>query len=115
MLSGAVLRLLTGDVGEDLVAVADGDGGVGLFAVAQIAEADAGTGPAAGDVGDEVVAILDGAAVDGGDDVAGLEAGLVGRAAGLNLLDQYAILEAVDAVDGAGEAGLEARCRSIRG
>ena len=98
---------MTGEVGEDLVAIADGDGGIGLLAIAHEAEANAGAGTAAGDVVDEVVAILDGAAIDGGDDVAGLHAGLVGGAAGLHLLDEHAILEAVDAIDRAGEAGLE--------
>ena len=101
------MRLLAGHFGEDLVAVADSDGGVALFAVAHVAETNAGSGAAAGDVVDEVVAILDGSAIDGDDDVAGLDAGLVCRATGLDLLDQYAVLESVDAVDGAGEAGAE--------
>ena len=77
------------------------------LAIAQEAEANAGAGTAAGNVVYEVVAILDGAAIDGGDDVAGLDAALVGGAAGLHLLDEYAVLESVDAVDGAGEAGAE--------
>ena len=68
-----------------------------------IAQADRGAGTAAGDFIDQVVAILDGAAVDGGDDVAGLESGLVRRAAGFDLLHEHAVLEAIDAVDGAGK------------
>ena len=77
------------------------------FAVAHEAETNARSGAAAGDVVDQVVAILDGAAVDGGDDVAGLDAALVGGPAGLHLLDEHAVLESVDAIDGAGEAGAE--------
>ena len=103
-LSWIGFRLRIAEVGEHLVAVADGDGGVVRFAVAQVAEADGRSGPAAGDFVDQVVAVLDGAAVDGGDDVARLEAGLVRGAAWLNLLHQHAVLEAVDAVDGAGQA-----------
>ncbi len=87
------------DLGKDLVAIADGDGCIALLAVAQVAETNARTGPAAGDFIDQVVAVLDGAAIDGGDDVACLEAGLVGRSAGLHLLHQDAVLESVDAID----------------
>ena len=98
------MRLLAGQFGKYLVAVANGDGSVARLAIAQETEANAGAGAAAGDVVDEVVAILDGAAIDGGDDVAGLDAALVRWPARLDLLYQHAVLEAVDAVDGAGEA-----------
>ena len=62
------------------------------------------SGPAAGDLVHQIVAVLDRAAVDGGDDVARLEPALVGWAAGLNFLHQHAVLEAVDAIDGAGQS-----------
>ncbi len=84
-----------------------GDGGVVRLAVAQKAKADAGSGPAAGNLVDEVVAILDRTSIDGGDDVARLQACLVGRAAGLHLLHQHAVLEPVDAIDCAREARTE--------
>ena len=93
---------------EDLVQVADGDRGLHGLAVALVAETNGGAGPAGGDFVDQIVAVFDGAAVDGGDDVASLEAGLVCRAAADDLLHEHAVLEAVDAVDGAGKALVEA-------
>src|SRR5215472_13816317 len=102
---GVVLR--DSLVGEDFIAVTDGDGGVLGLAVVQDADAYGGVGVAACDLIDEVVAVLDLAAVDGGDDVAGLEAGFIGGAAGLNGLDEHAVLEVIDTVDRAGEALLE--------
>src|SRR5580658_5243902 len=100
---GIRFRLRVVHVGKDLVAVADAHGGVVRFAVAQEAEANRRTGLAAGDLIHQILAVLDGAAVDGGDDVAWLQSALVGRAAGLHLLNEYAALEAVDAVDRAGK------------
>ena len=61
-----------------------------------------------GDDSDQIIAILDRLAVDGGDDVAGLEAGLGGGLAGADLADDDAGFESVDASDGAGQIGLEA-------
>src|SRR5579863_3976686 len=92
---------------ENLIAIADGDGGVSLFSIAQEAKADAGAGVAAGNVIDQVVAVLDGAAINRGNDVARLHAGLVGGTAGLDLLHENAILESINAIDGAGKTGVE--------
>ena len=110
-----VFRLLTVEIGEHLVAIADGDRGIGLLAIAHEAETNGGARTAAGNFVYQVVAILDGAAIDRGDDVAGLDASFVGGTAGLHLLDQYAILEAVNAVDRAGEIRRGTECRSSRG
>ena len=63
-------RLRVVQIGKHLVAIADGDRGVLRLAVAQVAQADGRSRPAAGDFVHQVVAVLDGAAIDGGDDVA---------------------------------------------
>jgi len=98
---------LSGEIREDLIAVANRYGGILRLSIAHEAEADAGAGPAAGNVADEIVAILDAAAVDGGDDVAGFDASLIGWSSGLYLLDQNPVLEAINAVHGSRKAGAE--------
>src|SRR5580698_1213724 len=115
LIVGALVGLLILCLGEDLIQVADGDGCVHRLAIAHITEPDGGARPAAGDLVDQVVAVLHGAAIDGGDDVAGLESGLVGRAAMHNLLDQHACLEAVNAIDGPGEPLVEANADGSAG
>ena len=70
---------------------------VSVFPLRRIAELGGAAGLPDGDVVHQVVAILDRAAVDGDDDVARLEPGLVARATRLYVADQDARLEAVNA------------------
>ena len=78
LLRRVVVVSIGGGERRELAAVADGDRGGLLLAVAQVAELDDAADLAGGDVFDQVVAVLDRAAVDGDDDVAGLEASLGG-------------------------------------
>src|SRR5579872_1234098 len=104
---GSCIRLLVGDFSEDLVAISDRHCCIGLLAIAQEAKTDARSRFATGNLVDQIVAVLDRTPVDVGDDVAGFQATLIGRTAGLYLLYQYACLESVDAIDCAGEIRTE--------
>src|SRR5271165_2979548 len=113
---GIIFRLLTGaGCGNHLGAVADGDGGVKLLAVAHISDPGRRTRLARGDVAYQVVAILYRAAIDRGNNVSWLEAGLVGGEAGLNTADEHSGLEAVNAADSAGQIALEGNAYAAAG
>jgi len=105
---GRIVAVAARYVGEGFGAVDDGNVGSALFAVTEIAKFDGGTNFTRGDVCDEIVAILDGAAVDGDDDIPGLETGFCGSAIGGDCADDDSVGEAVHAVDGGVEVGLVA-------
>src|ERR1700728_1071781 len=84
---------------EDLIAITHCDRGIGRFAIANKSEPNAGTWFAAGNLIDQIVAVLDWSAIHLGDDVTRLEPSLIGGAARLNLLHQYASFESIDAIN----------------
>src|SRR5205823_13683782 len=103
-----VVFLRVTDVGEELGAVSDADGQRLLLAVAEDAELHDGSDLAGGDIGYELVAILDGLAIDGDDDVAGLDATLGSGTIGSDGVDEHPALgKAVDAADRCGFSALE--------
>ena len=91
--------VISSKLGVGLGAIADGDVGGLLFAVAEVAELDHGTHVTGRDVIDEVVAVLDVAAVDGDDDVTGLKACFGGAAVWSDGGDHDSVGEAVHASD----------------
>jgi len=111
---GVGIGLLGALIGEDLIEIADGDGGVHGLAVALIAEANGGPGAAAGDLADEVVSVLNRATINRGDYVPGLEPCLFRGAVRRHRLHQDAGLEAVYAIDGAGKPLIETNSNGSR-
>src|ERR1039458_3546958 len=81
----------------------------GAVGVAEVAQLHGRADLARGDVGDQLVTVLDGLAIDGEDDVPGLDAGLGGALAGGDGVDQDAAVgKAVFAADRSGQGTLEA-------
>ena len=104
------------EVGEELGAVRDADIECERLAATQDAETHGGTGLLVGDDADELITILDGLAIDGGNDVLGLDASLGRGAVGRDGGDQNtAVGEAIDAADSQPPARPGTGCRWSRG
>src|ERR1700760_27582 len=92
--------VLTRERTDSLGAVLDGHLRAFLLTIAQVADLGSGSGTPRGDDVHQVIAILDGFAIDRGDDVTHLDAGLFRRTALGDTRDQHAGFKTVDASDG---------------